>query len=201
MSAAVTPKNFLSLLNQSGLVDKSVLRQSLGELSRQAAGEPISLSQLSRHLIDAGLITDWHYQKLKTGKYKGFFLGKYKLLGHLGTGGMSTVYLARHTLFDQERAIKVLPRNRLTSKTYLERFYREGRAAASLNHRNIVRVYDIGNEEDTHYLVMEYVEGQDIYEKVKQTGPLPVGNWKSGVRLRATLARPMPTCFSAVSWF
>ncbi len=172
MSAAVTPKNFLSLLARTGLVEKSVLKESLAELSRQAAGQPVNLERLIQHLIDAGLVTPWHCDKLKTGKYKGFFLGKYKLLGHLGTGGMSTVYLAQHTIFDQQRAIKVLPKNRLASKTYLERFYREGRAAASLNHKNIVRVYDIGNEADTHYLVMEYVEGQDIYEMVKRQGPL-----------------------------
>lgn len=170
--SSVTPKSFLGLLDQSGLVDREVLRASLAELSHKAAGRTLTLEDLCAHLIEAGLITAWHAGKLKSGKFKGFFLGKYKLLGLLGSGGMSTVYLAQHTIFEQRRAIKVLPRNRLASKTYLERFYREGRAAASLNHRNIVRVYDIGQEGDVHYLVMEFVEGQDIYSRVKETGPL-----------------------------
>ncbi len=172
--STVTPKIFLNLLGQSGLVETSVLKESLGVLSREAAGKPVSLDQLANHLVNAGLITEWHSGKLKSGKYKGFFLGKYKLLRLLGSGGMSTVYLAQHTIFDQRRAIKVLPKNKLASRTYLERFYREGRAAASLNHRNIIRVYDIGNDGDTHYLVMEFVEGLDIYELVKQKGPLGI---------------------------
>ena len=172
--SAVTPKIFLNLVDKSGLVESGVLKESLAVLSREAAGKPVSLDQLANHLVSAGLITQWHSDKLKAGKYKGFFLGKYKLLRLVGTGGMSTVYLAQHTIFDQRRAIKVLPKNKLAIRTYLERFYREGRAAASLNHRNIIRVYDIANDGDTHYLVMEFVEGLDIYELVKQKGPLSI---------------------------
>ncbi len=168
----VTAKSFLNILNQSGIVASDQLRPSLAELKSKSGGKPIKLNQLTQHLIDAGLITQWHCQKLLNGRYKGFFLGKYKLLQHLGTGGMSTVYLAQHTIFSQQRAIKVLPKKRIDDKTYLDRFYREGRAAASLNHKNIVRVYDIANEGNTHYLVMEYVEGTDIYNMVKQSGPL-----------------------------
>lgn len=167
-----TGRSFLSLLSQSGIVDAERLKSVLAELGRLANGRPVKLDELTTHLIASGLITKWHCEKLLAGKYKGFFLGKYKLLGHLGTGGMSSVYLADHTLFNKRRAIKVLPRKKVDNKSYLERFYREGRAAASLNHKNIVRVYDIDNERDTHYLVMEYVEGHDLYEIVKQSGPL-----------------------------
>ncbi|HMO12504.1 MAG TPA: protein kinase [Pirellulaceae bacterium] len=160
------------MLQQSGIADATRLKAVLADLAKKANGQPVKLDDLTKHLISSGLITRWHADKLLAGKYKGFFLGKYKLLGHLGTGGMSSVYLAEHTLFNQMRAIKVLPRNRVGDKTYLDRFYREGRAAAALNHPNIVRVYDIDNESDTHYLVMEYVEGRDLYETVKQDGPL-----------------------------
>lgn len=172
--SAVTPKIFLNLVEKSGLVESGALKESLAVLSREAAGKPVTLDRLASHLVNAGLITQWHCDKLKAGKYKGFFLGKYKLLRLVGTGGMSSVYLAQHTIFDQRRAIKVLPKNKLAKRTYLERFYREGRAAASLNHRNIIRVYDIANDGDTHYLVMEFVEGLDIYELVKQKGPLSI---------------------------
>ena len=169
----ISAKSFLALLNKSQLCENAKLKASLSELSRMAGGKPIKLDQLTTHLLEDGLISEWHIKKLVTGKYKGFFLGKYKLLRLLGTGGMSTVYLAQHTIFDQQRAIKVLPRDRVADKTYLQRFFREGRAAAALNDKNIVRVYDIGNEGDTHYLVMEYVKGEDIYEMVKKRGPLP----------------------------
>jgi serine/threonine-protein kinase len=110
---------------------------------------------------------------LLAGKYKGFFLGKYKLLGHIGTGGMSSVYLAEHTRLHDKRAIKVLPRTRVKDATYLARFQLEAKAIASLNHPNIVLAYDIDNEGDVHYIVMEYVEGIDLQGLVRRDGPLP----------------------------
>ncbi len=168
----LSAKSFIGLLRKSKLLEADVLKETLDSLFKRSDGAPIKLDQITQHLLSQQMISEWHLKKLLSGKYKGFFLGKYKLLRHLGTGGMSTVYLAQHTLFNQERAIKVLPRDRVADKTYLDRFYREGRAVAALNHKNIVRVYDISNEGDTHYLVMEYVKGEDIYEKVKRDGPV-----------------------------
>ena len=168
----VTARGFVELLNKSGLIEKDRLKSVLKDIARQSDGQTITIDQLTGYLLDNDLISEWHCKKLLAGRHKGFFLGKYKLIRHLGTGGMSSVYLAENTLFSQKRAIKVLPKSRISDKTYLERFYREGRAAASLNHKNVVRVYDIDNEGDTHYLVMEFVEGRDIYDMVKQDGPL-----------------------------
>ena len=165
-------KSFINLLNRSGIVPEDELKTALSQISKDANGQKISVDHLTAELIKSGIITEWHTKKLLAGKYKGFFLGKYKLLGHLGTGGMSSVYLAEHKLMKHLRAIKVLPRQRVADKSYLERFYLEGRAAAALNHKNIVRIYDIGNEKDTHYMVMEYVDGFDLYELVKRKGPL-----------------------------
>ena len=174
--ADTSPKSFLRLLDRSGIVDDDRLKDTLAKLSEQAAGQTIGTPQLTSHLVDAGLITQWHAEKLLAGKYKGFFLGKYKLLGHLGTGGMSSVYLAEHKISGNRRAIKVLPRKRVSDQSYLDRFYREGKAAASLDHPNVVRIYDICNENDTHYMVMEHVKGKDLYAIVKAGGPLPIND-------------------------
>jgi serine/threonine-protein kinase len=130
------------------------------------------VSTVAKRLIDANLITRWQCEKLVKGRFKGFFLGKYRLLDHLGTGGMSTVYLAEHVLTGQKRAIKVLPRTRIAERSYLARFYQEGRAVAALNHPNIVRIYDIADEGDTHYMVMEFIEGSDLFDIVKVQGPI-----------------------------
>ncbi len=169
-------KSFLSLLERSGIVVEQRLKSALKELavkqSENSLGQKVSVDTLANHLVDSGLITDWHVDKLRKGKYKGFYLGKFKLLGHLGTGGMSSVYLAEHKISEKKRAIKVLPRKRVSDKSYLDRFYLEGRAAAALNHPNVVRIYDICNDSDTHYMVMEYVKGSDLYETVKDSGPL-----------------------------
>ena len=159
-------------MERSGIVPEDRLKTALAELSQKSNGKPVKVDALTAHLIGTGLLTQWHCDKLLAGKYKGFFLGKYKLLGHLGTGGMSSVYLAEHKLSGQKRAIKVLPKKRVSDKSYLDRFYREGKAAASLNHPNIVRIYDICNSAETHYMVMEWVDGIDLYELVKKDGPL-----------------------------
>ncbi len=165
-------KSFLGVLTRSGLVAKDDLKKILSDFQRDHPGK--KLDDFTQHLIATGVITPWHLEKLKLGKYKGFFLGKYKLLRHLGTGGMSSVYLAEHSIMKQQRALKVLPRKRIDDKSYLERFYLEGRAAAALNHKNIVRVYDIDSDGDTHYLVMEYVKGKDLYDLVNDHGPLSI---------------------------
>ena len=170
--AEQSAKSFLSLLEKSRIVADDSLKSALTDLADIADGEKVNTEKLAAHLVDSGLITEWHVDKLLGGKYKGFFLGKFKLLGHLGTGGMSSVYLAMHKVSQQTRAIKVLPRKRVSDKSYLERFYREGQAAAALNHPNVVRIYDICNEADTHYMVMEHVKGSDLYETVKDDGPL-----------------------------
>ena len=85
---------------------------------------------------------------------------------------MSSVYLAEHVLMQRRVAIKVLPKSRVEDTSYLARFHREARAAASLDHRNIVRAYDVDNEGSIHYLVMEYVEGRDLQHIVQEDGPL-----------------------------
>ena len=170
--AEQSAKSFLSLLEKSRIVADDSLKSALTELAGIADGEKVNTEKLTSHLVDSGLITRWHVDKLLDGKYKGFFLGKFKLLGHLGTGGMSSVYLAQHKVSEQTRAIKVLPRKRVSDKSYLDRFYREGQAAAALNHPNVVRIYDICSEADTHFMVMEHVKGSDLYEIVKDDGPL-----------------------------
>ena len=164
---------FLDLVRRSGLVEKDRLGEVLLELKREAGGHSISDTEMvARRLVEANLITRWQADRMLEGRYKGFFLGKYKLLDHLGTGGMSSVFLAEHVLMQRRVAIKVLPKDRVADSSYLARFHREAQAAASLDHRNIVRAYDIDNVGDVHYIVMEYVEGRDLQQIVKEGGPM-----------------------------
>ena len=172
--AESSAKNLLKLLEKSGIADQDELKESLGSLSAKVDGSAVGTKELTEHLIESGIITRWHADKLLAGKYKGFFLDKFKLLGLLGTGGMSSVYLAESKNTHKKRAIKVLPKKKVSDKSYLDRFYREGQAAASLNHPNIVRVYDINKSGDTHYMVMEYVQGKDLYETVRDDGAMPI---------------------------
>jgi serine/threonine protein kinase len=186
---AVSVDKFLEHLRRSGLIEKDQLDKALAEIERQPPSlalpddaklaAPQTESQvLAGKLVAAKLITPWQRDQLLDGKYKGFFLvgNKYKLLGHLGTGGMSNVYLAEHSKMQRLVAIKHLPQKRVNDSSYLARFYREAQAAAKLDHKNIVRAYDIDhdkdNDKENHFLIMEYVEGRDLQSLVKEVGPL-----------------------------
>lgn len=171
--AKVTVDKFIDLIQRSKLVDEDRLNSALASLKAELSPEQFANPDaLAEQLTKAGLLTKWQCDKLLDGRHKGFFLGKYKLLSHLGTGGMSSVYLAEHKLMQRRVALKVLPKNRVEDSSYLARFHLEAQAAAALDHPNIVRAYDIDNEEDIHYLVMEYVEGRDLQNIVKDDGPL-----------------------------
>lgn len=170
----ITSQRIVELIEKSKLVDARALKDRIESMRVEHGGElPEDPVEFCKAFETVGLLTRWQSEKLMQGKYKGFFLGKHKLLGHIGTGGMSAVYLAEHTVMRHRRAIKVLPKSKLGKSSYLERFRREAKAIASLNHPNVVRAYDIDNERDTHYLVMEYVEGPDLQILVKKHGPLP----------------------------
>lgn len=95
----------------------------------------------------------------------------YRMLKKIGSGAMATVYLAKQLSLDRKVAIKVLPKKYSNSAEFVERFYAEGRAAAKLNHTNIVQAYDVGKAGEFHYFVMEYVDGWTVYDEVEQKGP------------------------------
>jgi serine/threonine-protein kinase len=101
-------------------------------------------------------------------------IGSYELLQPLGSGGMSSVFRARHTDTGLEVAVKVLPRTLARNPTVLQRFLREAKSAESLEHPNIVAIYDRGIDQGRHYLVLEYVAGGDFHDKVRSQGPLPI---------------------------
>jgi serine/threonine protein kinase len=171
--AKINSDAFLDLVRKSGLVEGEALGRLLAEQKSTAGDDTLTEADfVAKKLIDASLLTRWQCDRLLEGRHKGFFLKKYKLLDLLGTGGMSSVYLAEHTLMQRRVAIKILPKNRVEDTSYLARFHREALAAAQLDHKNIVRVYDIDNLDKTHFLVMEYVEGRDLQQIVKAEGPL-----------------------------
>jgi serine/threonine-protein kinase len=99
-------------------------------------------------------------------------IGPYDLLRKLGEGGMGAVYQARDSRNSRTVALKVLPRSRAGSgdKVFLRRFEAEARAAFELDHPNIVRGFDYGYADGYHFLVMEYVEGQDVYQILNAKG-------------------------------
>lgn len=172
--AKVSREKFISFVKRSKLVTEDQLRAFLATLAeRPKADQPKDAEALAHAMVEAKLLNDWHVKNLLNEKYTGFILGKYKLLGHLGTGGMSSVYLAEHPVMERLVAIKVLPRRFVEDQNYLDRFKREARAVAALDHPNIVRAHDIDQHDKRHFIVMEYVDGRDLQKMVKDDGPLP----------------------------
>jgi hypothetical protein len=98
--------------------------------------------------------------------------GRYKLAAKLGSGGMSTVYLARDTTLDRDVAVKVMHREMSEQPDQLERFRQEARAVAKLSHPNVVAVIDAGEDGGYPYIVFEYVEGETLKQRIARVGAL-----------------------------
>lgn len=108
-----------------------------------------------------------HYQSNQKQSLCGRKLGPYQVISALGAGGMGEVYLAHDERLDRRLALKLLPQEYTREEARLGRFEREARAASALNHPNIVTIYEIGEIEETHFIAMEYVDGQTLREKVE----------------------------------
>ena len=100
-------------------------------------------------------------------------LGPYEILAPIGAGGMGEVYKAKDTRLDRTVAIKVLPSHVSDNPQLRERFEREARAVSRLNHPHICTLHDVGQEDGVDFLVMEYLEGEDLAKRLKK-GPLPL---------------------------
>lgn len=162
---ASTPE-LLALVRKSGLVPSAALDEV-------AAGPlPANPTQAAGVLVTRRLLTAFQAKLLLVGRHKGFRLGPYVLCELLGRGGMGTVYKAEHEVLRRPVAVKVLTdhRDQLTR----DRFHREARAAAALDHPNIVRTHDVGRDGDAHYIVMEFVAGETLNHVVEAGGPMPV---------------------------
>jgi hypothetical protein len=171
MPAPSTADQFLDLVSKSGLIDPQSLQAYLQRLG--AAGTlPEAPQVLADAMVRDGLLTRFQVDQFLRGKWRNFILcGKYKILGPLGSGGMGLVYLCEHQVMRRRVAVKVLPA-RPDDPDALERFRREARAVAQLNHTNIVGGHDIDRDGKLHFLVMEYIDGSTFHAIVNNCGPM-----------------------------
>lgn len=153
---------------EQGLCTDEEFRHGVQELESRRQSNPAMLRDV---LVDLGYITETQAErlkfKIKASKPADHQIPGYKILGRLGAGAMAVVYKAKQLSLDRTVAIKVLPKRFSENSEYVERFYREGQAAAKLNHNNIVQAFDVGEAGGYHYFVMEYVEGKTLYDDLQ----------------------------------
>src|SRR5690349_11046090 len=157
-------------LDAESLVDQATM---LGLVSRQqlheatADAEDGSSDTALRMLLRKGLLTSWQVDRLKKGDPSGFFYGEAKVLFHLAEGTFARVYRAEHVGSGQPLAVKVLRQRFAQIPEAVQRFHKEAEAGMRLSHPNIVRIIDVGQQENRHFMIMEYVEGMNLRDFLK----------------------------------
>jgi eukaryotic-like serine/threonine-protein kinase len=171
MPAPTTVRDFLQLARKSSQIDEARLDDYLESRAGQV---PFSPRKLAVKLIRAGVMTAFQAEQFLLGRHKGFRIGSYRIIDRLGSGGAGLVYLARHAVLEKRFAIKVLPQACAADPGVIARFRREARAAALLDHPNVVQVYDFREEDGLSYIVMEYIEGPTLQQLLHRRKRLAV---------------------------
>ena len=161
----------------SGLVNHDQIDVARGQVERDTGVEELDEEafekRLAAVLVELGYLNDWQVIQLRQGRTK-FTLGLYRIVDSIGRGGMGQVFKGEHPVLDREVAIKVLPREKSTPEA-VANFNREMKTLARLDHPNLVRAYDAGQDGSVHFLVTEYVPGKDLRKMVRAQGRLDMG--------------------------
>lgn len=160
------------LVIDKGLATQGEVDQCM-MLTESAAHDGKNAGGLAGVLIAQGVVTKAQVQRLEPEldeQKSNRQIPGYQMLSKLGAGAMATVYKAKQLSLDRTVAIKVLPQKHSNDPNFIQRFYDEGKAAAKLNHANIVGAYDVGQSGEYHYFVMEYVDGRTVYDDIANKG-------------------------------
>jgi serine/threonine protein kinase len=155
----------------SGLVTQDQLDCAVAAL-RAGTGSSFDPTdqELADKLVEMEVVTSYQADQMLLGRNK-LNLGRYLVTDFIGQGGMGQVFKAVHNVMGRECAVKILPKDKSTDET-IANFTREIRTLAKLDHPNLVRAYDAGNDGSVHYLVTEYVPGTDLRRLIRSEGPL-----------------------------
>jgi serine/threonine protein kinase/tetratricopeptide (TPR) repeat protein len=174
MSTAVQASGLLETLRKSGLYDEAAYADLL-QTMEQAGLTYADGATAASWLVQNGYLTRFQAQQMLVGRWKNLIVNrKYLVLEPLGSGGMGAVFRCRHLILKRDVALKVLPAKLTSAPSSLQRFLREARALAALNHPNIVQAHDCDEANGQYFLVMGYVEGVTLQQLVEKTGPLPI---------------------------
>ena len=154
---------------EMSLATDEEVRQCL-QLQEHLATEEGRRKPLEQILVENGFITKGQGERIRSTVDEAARTARqipgFKILAKIGSGAMAVVYKAQQESLDRTVAIKVLPSKMSHNREFVERFYSEGKAAAQLNHPNIVQAIDVGEASGFHYFVMEFVDGHTIYDEL-----------------------------------
>jgi serine/threonine-protein kinase len=165
----VDRETFLERVRASALISPERLMKALGNAPETDRGRV-----LARFLVETGHLTKFQAERLLAGRTDGFVMGQYRILDELGRGGMGRVFKAEHMSMGRVVAIKILSSELTKTERARQLFEREVKAAARLSHPNIVTAFDANQLGDRFFLVMEFVDGPNLHDLVKEHGLLPV---------------------------
>jgi serine/threonine-protein kinase len=169
-SSIAARESFLATIRAADLFNPTQFARLDSALPKSAA-TPMECAQA---LLASGLLTRYQAERLAAGRTDGFHLGPYIIQEPVGRGAMGRVYRAKHRTMNRSVAIKILSSGLTRTESSREEFHREVRAAAQLNHPNVVTAYDANEFSGRFYLVLEYVDGPNFESLVRSRGPLPV---------------------------
>ncbi len=184
MTRPVTVQDVFDALGRDRLVEPGRLRAFAER--HTPADAPAALERL----VADGLLTEFQANEVSLGRGSRLWLGAYKVLDRLGRGGTGSVFLAEHAVLGRRVAVKALSDALRADPGARKRFVREARAAAALDHPNIVRVFDVNMTHEPPYLVMEFVDGVSLQAAVARTGTFSAAEAASvGVQVADGLAQ------------
>jgi serine/threonine protein kinase len=174
-----TVRDFCALLAKSRLLPPEEVEAVHRKWLDDGRGADDQVDRFRKYLVSRRHLTDWQGHMVQRGRADGFFLGGYKILDRIGKGQMGGVYKAVHTL-GQIVALKILPASKARDQHLLGRFQREARLLTQLDHPNVVRSYQFGEEGGVHFIGMEFLEGETLDDVLLRRGRLP---WAEAVRI------------------
>lgn len=164
------PSDLLPIIRNSGALTE---KQFLDVRSKVLSGAyPSDTKALADRLVRDNLLTDYQVRRFLTGKSHGLIVGKYVILDRIGSGSMGRVYKAHHQLMGRVVALKIIAPEIVTNERVVARFQREMRLVGRLDHPNVVRAFDADQSNNVLYIVMEYVAGKSLGQRLKE-GVLP----------------------------
>jgi len=168
--AITTVEQLTQRLTDADLISAREIESCWAELGTT---KNVGVEEFRNLLIRRELLTKWQIDRLVQGKRDGYFYGKYKVLYYVGAGTFARVYRAAHREDGKMVAIKVLRQRYSDDMTVSEQFMQEAENVKPLRHPNIVPVYEVTHERNTYFMVMDFVEGQNLREFMKVRKQLP----------------------------